>query len=74
VNNHISNSKYCLTRLLADYAKKPIYEKVHRAKTYKDLCEALEVEYIEKFTDVPSRGEKSAAAKAADRMFCYIQV
>jgi len=31
-----------------------------------DLCKALQVEYTEKPGDAPSRGEKSAAAKAAD--------
>jgi len=69
VDNHLSNSKYCLNRLLADHGKESIYEKVTRAKSYKDLCDALQVEYTEKLSDVPSRGEKSNAAKAADRNF-----
>jgi hypothetical protein len=66
VDNHISNSKYCLTRLLSDRGKEPLYQQVTRAKTVKDLCDALQVEYTEKFSDIPSRGENSAAAKAAE--------
>ena len=66
VNNHISNSKYCLNRILADRSKEPIYQQVCRAKSVKDLCDALQVEYTEKLADVPSRGENSVAAKAAD--------
>src|SRR5271156_2144920 len=66
VDNHISNSKYCLTRLLSDRGKEPLYRQVAGAKTVKDLCDALQVEYTEKFSDIPSRGENSAAAKAAE--------
>jgi hypothetical protein len=43
-----------------------VYQQITRAKTVKDLCDALGVEYTEKFNDAPSRGEKSAAAKAAE--------
>ena len=68
VDNHVSNSKYCLTRILSDRAKEPMYDQLKRARSIKDLCDALQVEYTEKYTDVVSRGEKSAAAKAADRM------
>ena len=43
-----------------------MYQQVTRAKTVKDLCDALHVDYTEKLTDIPSRGEKSVAAKAAE--------
>jgi hypothetical protein len=69
VDNHFSNTKYCLARLLADKAKDPIHKKVTQAKNIKDMCEALQVEYAEKYTDVVSRGEKSAVAKAAEGIF-----
>lgn len=72
MDNHPSNSKYCLTRILADRGKDPMYEKIKRAKGAKDLCDTLGVEYTERFSDAPSRGEKSLAAKAADRIFLLI--
>ena len=52
--------------MLADRGKEPIYQLVTRAKTVKDLCDVLGVEYNETFRDVPSRGATSLAAKAAD--------
>jgi hypothetical protein len=67
VDNHLSNSKFCLTRILADRGKEPMYEQVKCAKGVKDLCDALGLEYAEKLLDAPSRGDKSAAAKAANR-------
>lgn len=66
MQNGISNTKYCLTRLLYDFGRDPLYSKVTQAKTVKDLCAALQVEYTEKLSDVPSRGEDSASARAAD--------
>ena len=44
-----------------------MYDQLKRARSVKDLCDALQLEYTEKFTDLPSRGEKTATAKAADR-------
>lgn len=35
------------------------------AKTIKDLCDVFEMQYAEKLSEAPSRGENSAAAKAA---------
>jgi hypothetical protein len=35
------------------------------AKTIKDLCDVFQMEYEEKHSEAPSRGENSAAAKAA---------
>ena len=46
-----------------------MYDQLKRAKSVKDLCDALQMEYSEKFADLPSRGEKTATAKAADRNF-----
>jgi len=43
-----------------------LYQQVTRAKSLKDLCDALHVEYTEKLSNIPSRGEKSLAAKAAE--------
>lgn len=37
-----------------------------QSKSHKDICVALGIEYTEKLSDIPSRGEKSAAAKAAE--------
>jgi len=74
VDNHVSNSKYCLTRILSDRGKELMYDQLKRAKSVKDLCDALQVEYTEKYTDIASRGEKSAAAKAADRMLSLLHV
>ena len=45
-----------------------MFDQLKRARSVKDLCDVLQVDYTEKYTDVASRGEKSAAAKAADRM------
>lgn len=45
-----------------------MYEQVKRARGVKDLCDALGVEYLERLSDAPSRGENTAAAKAANRM------
>jgi hypothetical protein len=66
VDNHIANTKYCLTQLLSNHGKNPLYQKVAQSKSYKDICAALEIEYTEKLSDIPSRGEKSAVAKAAE--------
>lgn len=44
-----------------------MYDQLKRAKSIKDICDALHVKYTEKLTDLPSRGEKTATAKAADR-------
>lgn len=66
VDNHLSNSKYCLNRILADRSKEPVYQEVCRAKSVKDLCDALEMDYTERLADVPSRGEKSQVARAAE--------
>jgi hypothetical protein len=68
VENHVANTKYCLARILADRGREPVYKKVTQAKSMKDLCEALQVEYTEKLGDAPSRGAQSAVAKAADRL------
>jgi hypothetical protein len=46
-----------------------MYDQLKRAKNVKDLCDVLQLEYTEKFTDLPSRGEQTATAKAADRKF-----
>ena len=56
------------------YGTLDLYEKIKRAKGVKDLCEALGMEYTEKLSDAPSRGEKSIAAKAADRIRLHIHV
>jgi hypothetical protein len=69
VNNHISNTKFCLSRLLTEKAKDPIYKIVTQAKSMSDLCDALQVEFSAKFSDVVSRGEKSVVAKAAEGIF-----
>jgi hypothetical protein len=65
VDNHVSNTKYCITRILSDHGKYPIYQKLTRAKTVKDLCDVFELEYQEKSGPARSRGEVSAAAIAA---------
>lgn len=49
-----------------------MYQQVTRAKSVKHLCDALQMEYTEKFNDAPSRGEQSASARAADRMLSFI--
>jgi hypothetical protein len=66
VENHVSNTKYCLARILADRGREPLYKKVTQAKSMKDLCDALQVEYTEKLGDAPSRGANSTVARAAD--------
>jgi hypothetical protein len=66
VDNHISNSKFCLTRILSDRGKHPIYQAVARAKSVQELCDILEVEYTGNGVDnLSSRGDSSIAAKAA---------
>ena len=42
---------------------------LNEQKASKIYVMQLQVEYTEKFTDLPSRGEKTVAAKAADRNF-----
>ena len=66
MDNHLGNSKYCLNRLLSAHAKTPTYLKVSQSKSYRDICAALDIEYTEKLSDIPSRGEVSVAAKAAE--------
>ena len=66
VDNHLANTKYCLTQLLSNHGKNPVYRSVAQSKSYKDICAALDIEYTEKLSDAPSRGEKSVAAKAAE--------
>src|SRR5579862_1947865 len=65
VDNHISNTKYCLSRILANRGREPIYQKVVQAKTIQDLCDALQVENRGVPNETTSRGETSSAAKAA---------
>jgi hypothetical protein len=69
VDNHISNNKFCLARLLNDRAKEPIYRQITSAKSIQDLCNALQMDYRVKLSDVKSRGENSTVAKAADGIF-----
>jgi tRNA-dihydrouridine synthase 2 len=70
VDNHVSNTKFCLGRILSDHGKMLVYRAVSQAKNMRDLCEALEVEYtgIDE-SNLVSRGESSAAAKAAGGRF-----
>jgi hypothetical protein len=65
VDNHVSNTKYCLSRLLSDHGKEPLYQKVVQAKSIQDLCDVLQVKYAGVPNEMASRGENSTAAKAA---------
>jgi len=60
-----------LARILADRGKEPLYKRITQAKSLRDLCDALDVEYREKLGDSPSRGASSVVVKAADRIPPY---
>lgn len=69
VDNHLSNTKYCLSRLLADRGKEPLYQRVVQAKSIQNLCDALGIAYAGTPNEVTPRGENSSAAKAAGGKF-----
>ena len=73
VDNHFANTKYVLGQIMD--GKSALFRKITGAKTYKDICTALEVEHLMGLTsdcELVNTGEKIGRASCRERVCAIV--